>query len=343
MNRKKVRMKDIADKLGISVNAVSLALNNKVGVSDETRMKVLTAADAMGYLDQIKNPDKRKHLNSICVMLEEKVFKDTRFYPKVILGIEKEAKKNKYETTIHFINRDKYDIPLSIERGKAEGILVLGYISDEYLKLLKSYRIPIVLVDHASLSVITGAVMTQNYFGAYTAAEYLVHNGHRSIGFIGDIKIARSFYERWMGFNDALKTRNIPIQNEFCFTENVEENVLKNNFQAFVDALNSLKRFPTAWFCANDSTAFVLINALKVLGKRIPDDISVMGFDDIDICSMTEPRLTTMHVETEEMGATAVRELLFKVNNADYIQRHVRLPVRLVERDSVRLINGGQI
>lgn len=342
MNKKKIRLKDIADKLGISVNAVSLALNNKVGVSDETRMKVLTVADTLGYLDQFKDSDKKKHLNSICVMLEEKVFKDTRFYPKVILGIENEAKRNNNDTIINFIRRDKYDIPLSIERGKAEGILVLGYISDENLKLLKSYKKPIVLVDYASLSVVTGAVMTQNYTGAYMATEYLIRCGHRNIGFIGDIKAAMSFYERWLGYNDALKQYNITLENVFCITENVEENVIQNNFQAFTEILKALDRFPTAWFCANDTTAFVFMNALKFLGIKVPDDVSIIGFDDIDICSMTEPRLTTMHVEMEEMGATAVREILLKVNNAYYIQRHIRLPVRLVERESVKLITGCQ-
>lgn len=336
MNKKKIRMKDIAEKLGISVNAVSLALNNKVGVSDETRMKVLSLADSLGYFEQVKSPDKKKRLNSICVMLEEKIFRDTRFYPKVILGIENEAKKNNFDTFIHFISRDKFDVPLSIERGKSEGILVLGYISDEYLRLLKSYKIPIVLVDYASLSVVTGAVLTQNYTGAYMATEYLIRSGHKSIGFVGDTKAAMSFNERWMGYAAALKQNNIPLEDEFCITENVERPVIQNDFQAFADILKNLDKFPTAWFCANDSTAFVFISALKSFGKKIPEDISVIGFDDIDMCNMTEPKLTTMHVETEEMGATAVRELLFKINNENYIQRHVRLPVRLVERDSVR-------
>lgn len=342
MNKKKIRMKDIADKLGISVNAVSLALKNKVGVSDETRMKVLTVADSLGYLDQMKGSEKKKYISSICVMLEEKVFKDTRFYPKVILGIENEAKKNKFDTIINFINKDNYDIPLSIERGKAEGILVLGHICDDYLKMLKSYKIPIVLVDYASSSVVTGAVMTQNYNGAYMAVEYLIQSGHTSIGFLGDINIAMSFYERWLGFLDALKKHNIPCETEFCLTENIERMVVQNDFQALADRIKDMERYPTAWFCGNDSTAFVLINALKSLGKKVPDDISVIGFDDIDICSLTEPRLTTMRIEKVEMGATAVRELLSKVHNADYIQRHIRLPVRLVERDSVRILSGSE-
>lgn len=141
----------------------------------------------------------------------------------------------------------------------------------------------------------------------------------------------------------ALKDNNIPYEGEFCFTENIEDNVLKSNFQEFADKIKKLNRLPSAWFCANDTTAFILLNALKYLGIKVPDDISVIGFDDIDVCSMTEPKLTTMHVEKVEMGATAVRELLSKIYSADYIQRHIRLPVRLVERDSVKIITQIRI
>lgn len=340
--KKKTRLKDIADKLGISINAVSLALNNKVGVSDETRLKVLRVADDMGYLDQCKAAGREHHYNNICVMLEERVFKDTRFYPKVILGIENEAKLNNYDTLLNFISKDKYNVPMSVERGKVDGIVVLGNIDDEYLELLKSFKIPLILVDYASMSVNTGAILTQNIPGAFKGTEYLIKNGHRHIGFFGDIDAAMSFYERWLGFNMALKHYNIPDSGEFCITSNVEENALQNNYMTIVDMLKNMESYPTAWFCANDSAAAVLINALKYLGKKIPDDISVMGFDDIDVCSMTEPQLTTMHIDKEEMGTSAVKELLQSIKNPNYLPRHIRLPVRLKERDSVKHISDNE-
>jgi len=340
--KKKPRLKDIADKLGISVNAVSLALNNKVGVSDETRLQVLRVADDLGYLDQCKAAGKRPHYNNICVLLEEKVFKDTRFYPKVILGIENEAKANHYDTLLNFISKDRYDVPQCIERGKVDGIIVLGHIDDEYLNLLKAFKIPLILVDYASMSVNTDAVLTQNIPGAFKGTEYLIKNGHRHIGFFGEIDAAMSFNERWLGFNMALNHYHIPVSSEYCITRNVEENALKNNYLAIVDMLKDMKSFPTAWFCANDSAAAVLINALKNLGKKVPDDISVMGFDDIDICAMTEPQLTTMHISKEVMGITAVKELLDNIKAPNTMQRHIRLPVRLKERDSVRRITDGK-
>jgi LacI family transcriptional regulator len=336
---KKIRMKDIADKLGISINAVSLALSNKVGVSDETRMKVLKAADGLGYLDQYPSLSSKRHFNNICVMLEERIFKDTRFYPRVILGIENEAKKNNYDTLVSFINRDDFQVPSCIEKGKADGIIILGHIPDDSLNMLKSYRMPLVLVDYASYSVNSGAVLTQNIPGAYLATKYLIENGHREIGFFGEKDMTLSFNERWIGFNEAMNHYGIPVKPEYNFTKNIDENALKNNYMDIVELIKDIERFPTAWFCANDGAAVVLINALRHLGRNVPEDISVVGFDDIDLCKMVTPQLTTMRVEMKLMGILAFRELLWYMGNMQEPRRHIRMAVNLVERETVRKID----
>jgi DNA-binding LacI/PurR family transcriptional regulator len=336
--RKKIRLKDIADRLGISINAVSLALNNKVGVSDETRLKVLRTANDLGYLDQIKNQNKKNLYNNICVLLGEKIFQDTRFYPKVILGIENEAKKNKFDTIINFIGKDSFNVPSSIEKGKVDGILVLGYIDDQYLSLLKSFRIPLILVDYASLSVNTGAVLTQNTPGTFMATKYLIENGHREIGFFGDKDATMSFNERWHGFRMALKHSNIQFKKEYCLTNSIDENAINNNYLPIVERLNKMELFPTAWVCANDTAASLLISALRHMGKNVPGDVSVIGFDDIDLCRLLNPALTTIRVDMEKMGSFAVKELIESIENPVEVYRHIRISVKLIERDSVKTI-----
>ena len=175
-------------------------------------MKVLKIADEIGYFDQKQSLNNRKHYNNICVMLEERIFKDTRFYPRVILGIEKEAKKNNLDTILNFINEDNFIVPTSIERGKSDGILVLGPISDGNLNRLKSFMVPVVLVDYVSFSVNTCAVLTQNIQGAYMATKYLIENGHCEIGFFGEKDMSLSFNERWIGFNKAMKQFGMPVE-----------------------------------------------------------------------------------------------------------------------------------
>lgn len=335
---KKARLKDIAERLDISINAVSLALNNKAGIGDETRMRIIKVADELGYFEQYRNMNRKKLYNNFCVMLEERVFKDTRFYPKVIVGIEKEARKNNFDTMLSIIDEEKFRVPQSIEQGKAAGVLVIGPIDDGNLSMLKSFAAPIVLVDYASYAVNTCAVLTQNIPGAFQATKHLIENGHKKIGFFGEKSMSMSFYERYEGFKLAMGRHGLPVVPEYCYFNNIEENSLINNYMGIVELLKDKKEFPTAWFCANDSAAAVLISALDYLGKKVPDDISVVGFDDVDLSRAISPQLTTIRVDMPAMGALAVQELLRRVDGAAEACRQIRMAVNLISRESVRKI-----
>lgn len=337
-SKKKVRMKDIADKLDISINAVSLALNNKSGVSEKTRQHVLKLAEEMEYAEGYPALSKKNQLNNICMMMEEKNFKDTRFYSRVLLGVENEAKKNGYDIIANFIDNNNYVVPSSIEQGKAAGIIILGSVEDEYLKKVVSYGIPFIIVDHASFSINTDAVLTQNVPGAYMATQHLIENGHKHIGFFGEKYLTLSFNERWTGYCEAMRKYSIPVNNEFCLTDSIEHYTLQNDYISIEKKLRDMKKMPTAWVCANDSAAILLITALKSLGLNVPEDVSVIGFDDIDISTIISPKLTTIRVEKELMGQYAVRSLLFRMENADEPNRHTRMAVKLIERESVKSI-----
>lgn len=204
-------MKDIAERLNLSINAVSLALNDKVGVSEETRKIVLKTADEMGYFDENPSFIAKNHFRNICLLIEERNFRDTHFYTKVILGIENEAKKNNYDILVNFMNQDDFQVPSSVETRKVSGILVVGTIKDEHLEKLLKYDIPTVLVDHASFTISTDAVLTQNMPGTYMATQYLIRKGHTQIGFFGEIDFSLSFKERWLGFNEAMRNAGLNV------------------------------------------------------------------------------------------------------------------------------------
>lgn len=336
--KKKVRMKDIADKLNISVNAVSLALNNKAGVSSETRQKVLEIANELEYVDRSPSLIKKNQLNNICLMIEERNFKDVRFYSSVILGIESEAKKNNYDLIVTFIDKNNYTIPSSIEQKKVSGIIIVGTVDDEYLKRVLYYGIPIIQVDNASFSINTDAVLTQNISGAYMATKYLIDNNHKEIGFFGEKDLTLSFYERWIGFNKSMEDNGLTIDEKLCLTNSIENYALKNDYKAVKEIIEKMDKLPTAWVCANDSAAVTLINALNIINIRVPDDISVIGFDDIDLCKAITPNLTTIRINKNFMGAQAVRNLLWRMENIDEPNYHTRMAVELIERKSVKRI-----
>ncbi|AEM77580.1 MULTISPECIES: LacI family DNA-binding transcriptional regulator [Thermoanaerobacter] len=346
IKRKKVTMKDIAERLNLSINAVSLALNDKVGVSEETRKIVLKTADEMGYFDENPSFIAKNHFRNICLLIEERNFRDTHFYTKVILGIENEAKKNNYDILVNFMNQDDFQVPSSVETRKVSGILVVGTIKDEHLEKLLKYDIPTVLVDHASFTISTDAVLTQNMPGSYMATQYLIRKGHTQIGFFGEIDFSLSFKERWLGFNEAMRNAGLnvdPIFNVnpgYCVIGQVEQYVLSKNYKEVANIISKLDKLPTAWVCSNDSAAITLYNALSILGIKVPDDISVVGFDDIDICNIVTPHLTTIRINKELMGAKAVKRLLWRMENPKEPCDHIRMEVKLIERESVREVRN---
>ncbi|HHW58354.1 MAG TPA: substrate-binding domain-containing protein [Clostridia bacterium] len=338
--RKKVTMKDIANKLNLSINAVSLALNDKIGVSEETRRLVLKTAEEMGYFEENPLFLSKNHFKNICLIIEEKNFRDTNFYTKVILGIENEAKLNNYDILVNFMKRDSFEIPSCIENRKVSGILVVGTIKDEFLEKILMYNIPTVLVDHASFMFSTDAVLTQNIPGSYKITKYLISKGHREIGFFGQKNFSLSFRERWLGFKEAMLDSGITINEEYCITGEIEKYVLDKNYKEVADILKKLRKFPTAWVCTNDSNAITLYNALKILNIRVPQDISVVGFDDIDMCNIVIPPLTTIRINKELMGVKAVKRLLWRMENQKEPHDHMRMEVKLIERESVREIRN---
>lgn len=338
--RKRITMRDIAEKLNLSVNAVSLALNNKEGISEETRRIILKTAAELGYFDENPSFTPKSPFKSICLLIEERNFRDTSFYTKVILGIENEAKRYDYDIVVSFINPNNFEIPVNVKGKRVAGILIVGTIKDEHLMEILEYGIPTVLVDHASFTVNTDAILTQNMVGTYRAVQYLIKKGHKQIGFFGEIDFSLSFKERWLGFNEGMRRAGLKVDYEYCILEEVEQHILSKNYEKVTEIIAELKKLPTAWVCSNDNAAIVLYNALNALNIKVPDDISIIGFDDIDLCNIIRPRLTTIRVNKELMGVQAVDRLLQIIQQPENYHKHICMEVSLIERESVKEIFG---
>lgn len=342
--KKKVTMKDIAEKLNISINAVSLALNDREGVSDETRSAVFRTAAELGYFEGSPVFAGGNISKNFCLMIENRYFKDMNFYSKVILGIESEARKNNYDIIVNFMDRSNFAIPAAVESRKVSGILIVGTIEDDYLERILNFKLPTVLVDHVSNILNVDSVLTQNMSGAYKAVDYLIKKGHKDIGFFGNINYLLSFRERWLGFYERIndeKHESSSITEELdkhSITGPVEEYISKKDYDSIAQLLRSVEKMPSAWVCSNDDGAIALYNALNILGLKVPEDVSVIGFDDIDLCNIISPHLTTIRVNKELMGQRAVRRLLWRMNHEKETWEHIRLGVSLIERDSVKEI-----
>lgn len=338
----KVTMKDIAQRLNISINAVSIALNDKPGVSDQMRLEILRTADEMGYINQ-----KRQYLSvfsksNICVFMQSYYANTGHFYSIVLHSIVEQAKTFGYFSILNYFEDDHLIIPECIENRKVAGILIVGKISDMNLITLKKIGIPIVLVDFTSLCTPCDCVLTHNKQGGYMMTSYIIEKGYRHIGFFGDLDYSFSFQDRFMGFRQSLIKNGVVEQDrideyihQYSFVKGIEKHILSNNIVEIINILKS-KELPEVLVCANDSNAFAVITALIQMGIKVPEDISVVGFDDTPLCEKSIPQITTVQVQKQLMGEVAVSKLIDLIHRKESVTSTQLLSVKIVERDSLK-------
>lgn len=337
--RKQVTMDDIAKSLGVSKNSVSIALANKNGVSDSLRRRVIEKAKEMNYAGIPGNFNTASRY--IAVIVPEYLHGDTFFYAPVFWAVENEAKKRNC-VSIHIgITKEMEEtgrMPSLPRELDILGMLVVGIISRPYLDKLRLLNLPMLSVDIAYLSPDIGCVGSANLAGGELATRYLIENGHTKIGFIGPVNMALSIYERWCGFKLAMRQANLKIDDSYNILGDGAGSMLFDTIEALAPFFEDRDTFPTAWFCAGDRIAVALINVLTQKGLRVPDDVSVMGFDDLSIGEMILPRLSTIHVDRRHMGEMAVAQLCRLARDSSHAAVNINLSGTIVVRESVREI-----
>lgn len=343
MNRKKkaVSLQTVADQLGISKYAVSLALNNRSGVSDETRKKVILACEELGYQKVKHNYD--EHGTNILLLIPEYIQNDNYFYGHIYWVIENEIKNHGYNAIITSVSREMEKwkrVPPFISDMDIAGLVCVGVFSIEYMKVLLDTKIPIVSVDHYYDTLDLDSIVTTNEEGGYQATQFLIDNGHREIGFVGAIESTASIHDRWVGFQKAMRNNGLEIIPEFCQTSVFSMATLRpepEELEAYVKGLGS---FPTAWFCSGGLTAINMINILTRIGKHVPEDISIISFDNIDFDVLINALLTTYNVKRTLLGKTAVNRILEKIEDPLSCTMKICIPGNLIVRNSVRKLNS---
>ncbi|MDR1324432.1 MAG: LacI family transcriptional regulator [Treponema sp.] len=341
--KKKATMKDIADVLGISVNAVSLALNNRKGISEDLRLKVFEVARVHGYLDLNTRFTSAFERYTFCVMLQG-IYAHDSFYGKILYAVEKAARNNNYNILLYHFNDENMSVPDCVEKHYVSSIIILGKILSRNIDLLMSFHLNIIVIDHSPMRSHINCVLTDNMGGGSIATRYLIRAGFRRVGFFGDLSYSLSVKQRYYGFLEALHNEGLVSLNEqaeyvrrYSITGEIERYIIEHNTDAIAALLPSKFELPQAYFCSNDSAAIVLINALHKKGIQVPQEVSIIGFDNIDLAEKIEPKLTTINVNHELMGYKAVYRLIQMKNGQNEGVEHTVLGVELVERASVAL------
>ncbi|MDR0525232.1 MAG: LacI family transcriptional regulator [Spirochaetaceae bacterium] len=334
-------MKDIAVLLGISVNAVSLALNDRKGVSEKTRIKVLETAKTLGYLDKKTRYAHTFGNHHLGVLLQDIYRSDLGFYGEVLYSLEKEAKNHYYDILLHHFNDANMTVPDFIVKRRAAGVIVLGKISDKNISALLPF--PMIVIDHAPRMLNINCIRTDNISGGFIAADYLISRGFHTVGFFGDPSYSISVRERYYGFLEALYRNGIVDFNKtdayvkkYSLLEKVEPFIMNMDAGSIRKKLQK-KILPSAFFCSNDQAAVTMIHALELMNITVPKDISIIGFDNGMLVEKINPKLTSINVNRELMGRKAVQRLIRLIEEDDTEAEHTILQVELVERDSVKI------
>jgi LacI family transcriptional regulator len=333
-------MSDIAEQSDVSLTTVSLVLRNKSGSSipAETRQRILDIARDLGY--RIKPPaEGHQVLNQIGILLrarEDDLPLADPFYSSILAGIEAGCRQNRFNllSATLPVNDDNYPLerPRLLDGEHVDGLLLVGtFVDRTFDHLLGEKSVPTVLVDAYSESTAYDAVVTENYQGAFQAVAYLIERGHRHIGLVGSLPHAYpSIRERRRAYVDVLQEQGV--------TTTYFADCHLRREEAFAATTQLLQHNPqiTALFGVNDDMAIAAMRAAQTLGWQVPQDVSVIGFDDIDLARLTIPALTTMQVDKLNLGRTAVQMLINRVQAPESPRVTVALSTHLIERQSVR-------
>ncbi len=334
MVKKSVTMSDIAKVMNVSTVTVSKALGDRDGVSEELRERIKQKAPEMGYRMHTGGRGLHDGLSyNIGIIVAKHFISDaSSFYWIVYRYIVELLQKQNYYGMLEVVNDNKSEaseIPNSVLDKKVDGLIVLGQFNDSYIDRLMSYNIPTVFLDFYGSREDAETVLSDNFYGSYMLTSHLVANGHRKIGFLGSISSTSSIQDRYLGYYKTLLENRIPLRQDWIISDRSNESDIFPEFTLPAD-------MPTAFVCNCDEAAYKLVNQLKALGIRVPEDVSVVGYDNHIYSTICSPRLTTIDVNSRVMSAEAVDIILHKIRDGSYKKGRTLVTGKLVRRESVK-------
>ncbi|HHX61315.1 MAG TPA: LacI family transcriptional regulator [Epulopiscium sp.] len=346
----RVTMQDIADKAGLSRNTVSKIFNNKYNGPNETKKSVLKIAFDMNYRgyaqfqenaqEEVLEKVVEKTVLNILILSKGNIV-ESNFFAHIVSIIQKMANNKGYNLLLSNVsNKDieKGILPTNIKTSAIDGIVCLEVFDKDYITKLIKTKIPLVFIEfYYDAWDIPGQydiVMMNNEFQVYKMVSRLIEDGCTNIGFIGDYRHCRGFYERYMGYTNALRDANLGINPNFSMT--IEDGEAYFNDDYIKNYLKNMEVFPDAFVCVNDPIAVNIIKALKELGHKIPEEVQITAFDDLPEVENIRPSLTTVKIHREELGRCAFESLLTRINKPTKQRQVIYVDTDIVVRNSTK-------
>lgn len=331
-------LKEIAEIAGVSVGTVSAALNDRPTVAPETRARVMDVAVSLGYVVKFKphQPGVAK-IETIGLLIKHDfglVWDTNPFYSRIQLGVTNTCQRYNINLMVANIEVDASNHPVQwpamINQQQIDGLIMAGAFIDDTVQMVqRKSELPIVLVDSYAPNLRCDSVVTDNIGGARKAVTHLIEQGHTRIGLAGWNPLSPpSIHQRKRGYLEALSENGLK---PFI----AETELSRAGGQMAAWKLLESEQSVTALFCCNDETAIGALSAIREMGLSIPRDVSVIGFDNIDLAGETTPPLTTIHVHKSWMGSLGVQALIERVRNPLQPKITTVLATDLIIRETV--------
>lgn len=337
---KRISIKDVAKEAGVSTSTVSYVLNSTPTetISEETSKRVMAAVQKLGYVPNLNArslSSSRSNLIGVLIPQTEpgKEFMFSNpFYGDLLSSIEYTARQHGYHLLLSGTKEDQNYLNIAQNRG-LDGIIIVGTYPGENLNALKKLGVPIVLVDSYVNDDDFHTLGIEDKEGARIATRYLIEKGHRTIAFIsGSIRENGVNMKRYQGYCDALQEAGLSLDEQAIYSGTVDYEYGLTAAQQYIDR----GRKQTAAFVTADVLSMGVIKGMNQHGVHIPADLSIVSFDDVYLAEMSYPSLTTIHQDINEKGRQAVQLVLEAAKSKEHQHRECILPLRLIERESVR-------
>lgn len=329
---KPVRMADIAQQLHISTVTVSKALAGKDGVSESLRLKIQQTAEQMGYQRKIIQAERHARY-TIGIVAERDYIEQSQSFGwmiyKGLLAVLTKMRHIGVLETVSAPDMKQHTMPLHIQNHQLDGIVTLGNFPLSYRKQLIETGLPIVAGDAMNAGLPQDTVLSDAYYGIYTMTNYVIQQGHQNIMFVGTPQWSSSLSDRYYGFCRAMLEAGISVTKKHL--------LMAQDIQGKCTlSLDLLSELPTAFICCCDSVAYQLLRLLKERHLRVPEDVSITGFEDYILSSLCTPPITTYSVHVPQLAEACIQLLLERIQAPNRPPQHIVISGSIILRDSVR-------
>ncbi len=339
---KAVKLSDIAERFGVSTVTVSKALSGQKGVSEEMRRKIVELADELGYRQPsaIKKEIEDKKSYNFAVLIHERYFdKYDSFYLQLYKQLAQRAITMGCFTLLETVSQEaeeNCEVPKVVQEKKADSVIIVGRFVEKYAEFLsrKLAEIPYIYLDYCDMKQNTDSVISDSFYGAYSMTNYLFDMGHKNIGYLGTVLTTGSITDRYLGYLKSLMEHGAAERKEWIIKDRDE----RTGKMFLPEEIKLPEEMPTAFMCNCDLAASLLIKKLGEAGYRVPEDISVAGYDNYLYPGLSEIEITTYEVDIKEMAKRTICRLLKKMSDKKYENGISIVEGRLVVKDSVKKI-----